>query len=280
MRRLGRGVPRAAWLCALVAVVNGIAWSLFVPPLQAFDETVHVYYGQFLAETYNVPRPVPGSVLSEDELAIVNSVRLFDVVGNLDGHPPWTEVEDRALNRTLGSGLGRVSQGADGGVGVYPPLYYAIGAAGYKLSPYQSLLDRLEAMRFASVLLAGLTALFVCLFVRELVPQPAWAWRAAGLVAAFQPLFGFLSGVFNPDMGMAAGSAVVFYGVARAWRRGLTLGGGVLIGAGLAGAFLSKLAAVGLVPGAGLAVLLLAWRQRAWRGLLGFAAAALAPVLA
>jgi hypothetical protein len=125
-----RRVPRAAWLCALVAVVNGVAWSLLVPPLQAFDETVHVYYGQFLAETYNVPRPVPGSVLSEDELAIVNGVKLFDVVGNTDGHPPWTEAEDSALDEALASGLGRVSQGADGGVGVYPPLYYGLGAVG------------------------------------------------------------------------------------------------------------------------------------------------------
>jgi hypothetical protein len=279
MRRVLRGVPRAAWLCVLVAVVNGIAWSLLVPPLQSFDETVHVYYGQFLAETYNVPRPVPGSVLSEDELAIVNGVKLFDVVGNTDGHPPWTQTEDHALKKTLVSGLGRVSQGADGGVGAYPPAYYALGAIGYKLSPWQSLLDRLEAMRLASTLLAGLTALFVCLFVRELVPRPSWAWKAAGLIAAFQPLFGFLSGVFNPDMGMAAGSAVLFYGIARAWRRGLTLGLGVLIGAALAGAFLSKLAAVGLVPGAGLAVLLMAWRQKALRGLVGFGAAALAPVI-
>ncbi len=279
MRRRLHSVPRAAWLCALVAVVNGIAWSLLVPPLQSFDETVHVYYGQFFAETYNVPRPIPGSVLSEDELAIVNGVKLFDVVGNTDGHPPWTEVEDDGLDKALVSGLGRVSQGADGGVGAYPPLYYALGAIGYKLSPWESLLDRLEAMRLASVLLAGLTALFVCLFARELVPRPVWAWRAAGLVAAFQPIFGFLSGVFNPDMGIAAGSAVLFYGIARAWRRGLTLRLGVLIGAALAGAFLSKLAAAGFVPGAALAVLLLAWRQKAYRGLFSFAAAAGVPVL-
>jgi hypothetical protein len=269
---------RFAAVCVLVAVANGFAWSLLVPPLQAFDEPVHVYYGQFLAETYNVPRPIGGSVYSEDELRVIYGVKLFDVVGNRDGRPPWTEAENHALDRALALPHGRVSQGADGGVGLYPPLYYGIGAIGYLLSPWHSLLDRLEAMRLASVLLAGVTALFVCLFVRELAPRPAWAWQAAGLVAAFQPLFGFLSGVFNPDMGLAAGSAVVLYGIARAWRRGLTPWVGALIGAGLAGAFLAKLAGAGLVPGTGLAVLLLAWRQKAWRAVLPFAGAAAAPV--
>ena len=67
-----RRVPRAARVAALVALLNAIVWSLLVPPLQSFDEPVHVYYGQFLAETYNVPRPVQGSVLSEEEIAIQN----------------------------------------------------------------------------------------------------------------------------------------------------------------------------------------------------------------
>ena len=106
MRHVQR-IPRAARVAALVALINGIVWSLLIPPLQSFDETVHVYYGQFLAETYNVPRPVQGSVLSDEEFAIVNAVRLFDVVGNPDGAPPWTSVEGGALNRALASGLGR-----------------------------------------------------------------------------------------------------------------------------------------------------------------------------
>lgn len=273
-------IPRAARIVAIVALVNGFVWSLLIPPLQSYDETVHLYYGQFLAETYNVPRPVQGSVLSEDELAILNSVRLLDVVGNPDGAPPWTEVEDRELDKALASGLGRVSQGADGGVGSYPPLYYGLGAIAYKLTPSHSLLDRLEAMRLVSALLAAVTAMFVCLFVRELLPARPWASTAAGLVAAFQPMFGFMSGAFNPDLGIAAASAVLFFGIARAWRRGLTWQLGLVIGLALAAGFLSKLAMAAMVPGAALSVLLLAWRWKAWRGLVAFAAGAGAPVLA
>ena len=61
MRARLKTVPPAAKACALIALLNGIAWSLLIPPLQSFDEPVHLYYGQFLAETYNVPRPVEGS---------------------------------------------------------------------------------------------------------------------------------------------------------------------------------------------------------------------------
>ncbi len=279
MRARFKSVPRAAKACALIALLNGIAWSLLIPPLQSFDEPVHVYYGQFLAETYNVPRPVQGTVLSEEEVAIVNAVRLFDVVGNQDGAPPWTRIEDRALDRTLGSGLGRVSQGADGGVGVYPPLYYGLGSIAYLATPSGNLLDRLAAMRLVSALLAAVTALFVCLFARELLPGRPWAWTAAGLVAAFQPLFGFMSGSFNPDMGLAAASAVMLFAIARGWRRGFTPALGLVIGLALAAGFLCKLAMAALIPGAGLSVLLLAWRWKAWKGLFTFAAGAGAPVL-
>jgi hypothetical protein len=273
-----RRIPRAARVAALVALVNAVVWSLLIPPLQSFDEPVHVYYGQFLAETYNVPRPVQGSVLSEEEIAIQNGVRLLDVVGNLDGAPPWTEIEDRELNKALDSGLGRVSQGADGGVGSYPPLFYGLGAVAYTLTPSHNLLDRLEAMRLVSALLAAVTAMFVALFVRELLPGRPWATTAAGLVAAFQPLFGFMSGVFNPDIAMAAASAVLFFGIARAWRRGLTWQLGLVIGLALSTGFLSKLAMAAIVPGAVLSILLLAWRWKAWRPIVTFAAGAGAPV--
>jgi hypothetical protein len=257
----GARVPAA---CAAIALLNGVAWSLLLPPLQSNDEPVHVYYTQRLAETGNPPRPIAGTVLSDEENAVINAVRLYDVAGNTSAHPPWTSFEDRELDRTLAAGPSRLSDGADGGVGVYPPLYYALGAAAYKATPGGSLLDRMEAMRLVSALLAAVAAFFCCLFARELLPGRAWAWAAAGVVAAFQPTFGYLSGAFNPDVAVTAAGAALFYAIARAYRRGLTPWLAVAIGGALAAGFLSKLAFAGLVPGAALAVLLLAWRQRAW----------------
>jgi hypothetical protein len=269
---------RVAVACAVVAVLNGVAWSLLLPPLQSHDEPVHVYYTQRLAETGKVPRPISGTVLSDEENAVINAQRLFDVAGNLDGHPPWTQLEDRALDRTLATGLGRTSDGADGGVGVYPPLYYALGAVAYKATPGGSLLDRMAAMRLVSALLAGVAAFFVCLFARELLPGRPWAWGAAGVIAAFQPVFAYLSGAFNPDMAVTAAGAALFYAIVRALRGGLTPRLGLAIGLAVSLGFLSKLSFAGLIPGAALAVLIAMWRSRAWVGGVVAAVAALVPV--
>ncbi len=270
--------PRSLWLVAIAVVLNGVAWSVLIPPLQAFDEPVHVYYAERLAITGTVPRPILGSVLPDEELAVMDALRVADVAGDPRAKPPWTEAEDHALDRRLAGGLNRRSDGADGGVGVYPPLYYAAGAFAFKATPTASLLDRMAVMRLLSCLLAGVSALFVCLFARELVPSPRWASQAAGAVAAFQPLFGFMSGVFNPDLGVIAASSALFYLLARAFRRGLTPRLGALIGLALAAGFLSKLAMAGLIPGAALAVALAARRSRAWRGAVTAAVAAALPV--
>jgi hypothetical protein len=270
-RAAARAVPRAAWLCALVAVINGIVWSLLVPPLQAFDEPVHIYFSQFLAETGQTPRPIGGTYLSPEENAIVNGVKLFDVVGNRDGRPPWTDLEDERIDAALASGLARTSQGGSGGVGLYPPGYYLLGSAAYRLTPSSSLQDRIAAMRLVSALLAGIAVLCTFLFLRELLPRAPWAWTVGALAVALQPLFGFMSGVFNPDMGLIAAAAALFFLLARAFRRGLSTSLAVAIAVVTAAGVLAKLAMAGLVPGAALGLALLALRDRRVRP---FAAAA------
>jgi 4-amino-4-deoxy-L-arabinose transferase-like glycosyltransferase len=243
----------------------GFVWSLVVPPLQAHDEPAHVYFSQRLAETGHTPRPEPVAAFSEEELTVINGVQLFDVVGNTDGRPPWTDAQDKQLRRQLDAGLHRVSQGGDGGVGSYTPGYYALGAVAYRLSPSTSLLDRLWAMRLVSVILAGVSALFVFLFLREALPRYPWTWASATLISVLQPKLGFMSGVFNPDLGMIAISSALFFLLARAFRTRLTTRLGVLIGFVFAIGVLVKISMVGLAPGVALAVLLLLWRDRAWR---------------
>ena len=72
-RRAGaRGwLPRAAWACAAVALLNGLAWSLITPPFQVPDENAHYAYVQELAERGKLPRMVtPEGFFSpaEDEM--------------------------------------------------------------------------------------------------------------------------------------------------------------------------------------------------------------------
>ncbi len=258
-------IPRAALVCALVGMLNAGAWALLLPPLQAHDEQAHVYYVQYLAETGKVPRPigVDGQSYSEEQMTLVNGLHLFDVVGNPNGRPPWTTVEQRALDKSLAGRLSRVSRiGGAEGVATYPPLYYGAAAVAYKIAAGGNLIDRIFAMRLVSVLFCGITVLFVFLFLRELLPRHRWVWPVGALAVAFEPVFAFISGAVNPDVALAAASAAVFYLIARAFRRGLTPRLGATIGLALALGTLSKVTMAAFVPGVALAGLLLALRAR------------------
>ena len=50
-----RRVPSAAWVCALVAFLNAVCWSILSPPFQVPDEPAHFAYVQQLAEAHQLP---------------------------------------------------------------------------------------------------------------------------------------------------------------------------------------------------------------------------------
>lgn len=142
-----------------------------------------------------------------------------------------------------------------------PPLYYTLETVPYYLGTTGTLLDSLELMRLLSALMAGLTAMFVFLFVREALPRAPWAWTVGGLCAALSPLLGFTSGAVTPDAMLYAVSAAIFYCLARAFRRGFTRRMAIAIGALTAVGFLTKLNFIGLAPGVMLALVVLALRS-------------------
>jgi Predicted membrane protein (DUF2142) len=132
--------------------------------------------------------------------------------------------------------------------------------------------------------MGAITVLFVFMFVRELLPARRWAWPAAALLVAFQPLFGFMSGGVNNDDLLYLMSAGLLWALARAFRRGLTPASGALIGGFFGLDLVSKLTSLGFLPAVALGVALLLWRappaQRrvALRGAMLAAALAAAPV--
>jgi hypothetical protein len=119
-----RGVPLAAWLCALVAFANATAWALITPPLEIPDEEAHIYYVQQLAETGQVPKTTGPETIS----AQANAVRVFSHLDDINvsflARPAWTQAEGRIVARQVRS-LSPVGGGGSVGVGLYPPLYYA-----------------------------------------------------------------------------------------------------------------------------------------------------------
>jgi 4-amino-4-deoxy-L-arabinose transferase-like glycosyltransferase len=260
-RAVLRRVPRAAWVCALVAILNAVCWSLVTPAFQAPDEPDHVAYVKQLAETGELPAS-SSEQLSTEELAVLVGVRHFYVLEQPQNHTISSPEEVGELNRYLALAAAQPHSGSPtaGVAASQPPLYYALESIPYALARGASLLVRVQLMRLLSALFAGLTALFAFLFAREALPAARWSWTVAGLTVALVPLFGFMSGSVNPDALLYAVSAASFYLLARTFRRGLDTRAALALGAVTAVGFLTKLNFVGLAPGLVLGVALLSAR--------------------
>jgi 4-amino-4-deoxy-L-arabinose transferase-like glycosyltransferase len=254
----GRRLPRAAWVCFWVALLNGVAWGLIVPLFQTPDEPGHVAYVQHVAES---GKPPPGGLdlqhFSQEERRLLDAIRWKAVQRKEDDRVPGTATAHKRLERDIDTRADQLSQGGYTTDINNPPLYYFIAAGAYHLSPWTSLPDRMHAIRLLSALLAAITVLFVFLFLRELIPSTPWAWTVGALAVAFQPMFGFTSSGVTSDAVLYAASAGIFYTFALAFRRGLTPRLGLAIGVLAAVGLLSKLNMIGLAPGIGLGLLVL-----------------------
>src|SRR4051812_10035452 len=259
---LWRGPRRAALGCALVAVLNALAWSLLVPPFQVPDEESHTGYVQYLAETGKVPKP--GFIgYSDEENALLRALDFGSVIGVRDNRPPHGPGIDARLRAIERSRLSRVGGGDPAGAVVYPPTFYALESVPYLASPTgSSLLDRLVWMRALCALLAGLTGFLTYRFLRELLPTQPWAWTVGALALAFLPMFGFISGGVQNDAGMYACAAALFWAMTRVLQRGLTPLRGLAVGGALVTGILIKYTMVGLAPAAAAALLVGLWRAR------------------
>jgi hypothetical protein len=256
-----RGVPRTAWVCALVAVLNAVCWSILIPPLQGPDEQAHLAYVQQLAENGSMPNGSSEENFSPEEMALMNDLGFGEVT--LD--PGTPSLPSRANRARLDHDLSqpRLSRKGDGSVGVAasePPLYYALQTVPYELGSGSSLLGRLELLRLLSALLCGLTVLLVFLFIREALPAVPWAWTVGALSAALSPLLGFVGGSLDPDALLFAVCAALFYCFARAFRRGFEPRIACALGAVVATGFLTKVNFVALLGGVFLGLILLTIR--------------------
>jgi 4-amino-4-deoxy-L-arabinose transferase-like glycosyltransferase len=279
--RAARFVGPTGWASAGLAVVCALVWALVVPPFQVPDETGHLGYAQYLAETGKVPRPVPGEPYSSEQRAAMEASQFGSVFGNRDGKPPWSAGEGAQLRAALEQDLPRDDGGAFSSSTNNPPLYYLLQAPVYHAAG-GDLLDRLHAMRLLSVVLAGVTTLGVFLFVRELLPGSRALAAVGALAVAAQPTFAFVSSGVNNDALLFAAAAWLFFCVARAFRVGLSPGLGLGIGAAVAVGVLGKTTFAGLLPGAALGLLVVALRDRSRRrcGLVALAAGAAVALVA
>jgi len=257
-----RRVPSAGRWCFLVAFLNILIWTFVIPPFQVPDEISHFAYVQYVAE---VGRPPPQGAVSQyspQEQDALNALSFTVVAGHAAQRGIMNAIEEEGLREQLAATASPIGEGGSSSATDQPPLYYALEAVPYLLSPSQQILARLEWMRVLSALMAALTVLCIYMFLRELLPGSPWAWTVGALVVAFQPMFCFIGAGVQGDNLLFLASAATFLGLARAFRRGLTYRRAALIGLAIAAGVLGKLTFIALLPGIALALVLLGWR--AW----------------
>jgi Predicted membrane protein (DUF2142) len=260
--RLVRRIPRAGRICFVLAFVNAAIWGVVVPPFQVPDEIAHFGYAQYLAQTGKPPPQGPGAQYSPQEQDALGALDFFSVIGRPQARGILTTGEDRELRAVLATHPSPVGEGGADSITSQPPLYYALEAIPYWISPSHDILTRLALMRLLSALMAACTVLAVFLFLRELFPGTPWTWTVGALAVAFQPTFDFIAAGVQGDNLLFLASALTFLMLLRAYRRGLTMRRSVAIGAVVAVGVLSKLTFIALLPGIALALAVLAWR--AW----------------
>jgi 4-amino-4-deoxy-L-arabinose transferase-like glycosyltransferase len=257
-----RSVPLAAWLCALIACLNAVSWSFVSPPFQVPDEHAHFAYVERLARTGHLPTSSAQEFPLDEQVAL-QDLEVARVSLQPNHHPIGSEAKQRTLEHEIALAVGLSPPPGDGPAGAAasePPLYYAIEAIPYDVGASGGVLDQIALMRLVSALMAGLTSLFAFMFLLEALPSAPGTWTVGGLAVAFMPALGFISGAVNPDAMLCAVSGAVFYCLARAFHRGLTPRLAIAIGAFTAIGFLTKLNFLGLFPGVGLGLVLLAKR--------------------
>jgi 4-amino-4-deoxy-L-arabinose transferase-like glycosyltransferase len=260
--------------------MSAVAWSFITPPFQVPDEPEHVAYVKILAETGRLPT-------QQGNFSLEETVALADLKLQMVAEEPEYQIfSSKAQQEQLTRDLQRAktttqARGEYAGVAAsQPPLYYALQSFPFTLGKGGTLLDQIQLMRLFSSLMAGLTALFTFLFLRETLPRVRWAWTVGGLGVALVPLLGFMSGAVNPDSMLYAVTAALFFLLARAFHRGLTRSLAVALGIVIAIGFATKLNFVGLAPGALLGLIILSVRAARTLGRAAYISLAIALAIA
>ena len=239
----------AAW-CMGLTVLAATAWALLTPPFQVPDELVHSQYAQYLGTSGRFPIPDPDALDRDFRTDRQDEQEtLFRAVPfSAEGKPIWSDTNDETLDERLDRPLAPASSAGARNAAHNPPLYYVYQAMVTRIVAPLRAEDRLLALRLASALLAGGTALLAFGFIREALPSSPLSATVGSLAIGLHPLVGFLGGGVNNDNLLILLGTAVFFMLARSFRRGLTLQRGVALGTIIAAGLLTKTRMALLIP--------------------------------
>ena len=262
-----------------IAALNFACWALITPLFQVPDEVDHFAYTQSLVERGEAPSRNPGSPLarwSSAENTALEDMSFFTDHQVGDSAVPWAPAQEgRYLRQVAATHPPAGNGGGNETAATHGPIYYAALAPAYVLAG-SSPLAQLTLMRIASGLIGALAVLFTFLLVRELAPGRPWLAVLAALLVAYEPMYGFISGAVNNDVGVNAAAAALTYLLLRMVRRGVTLPWGLLTGGLLILLPIIKETGYSLYPIAAIALAMTLWRHHRRRAeLLGYVGLAL-----
>ena len=244
-----RTIPRPLAALLAMATIQVVAWILILPPFQGPDEEAHFAYVQHLAETGERPG-LPGAGARSYSTEQGEAMQWADLVvlrGVVGARPGWAEAEEQRWNDVEASLPDEASSDSEqNAAGGNPPLYYALEAIPYHLSPGGSFFNRFYMARFGSAVFYVAAVAFMWLIAAELF-RPVWARTLATAIFALHPKLAMLGALINPDTLLVLIWTVFIYVGVRIVRHGPTLRR--LIAAGTA------VAASLLTHGRGLAIL-------------------------
>ncbi len=255
---------RPVLVVLLIAFANNLAWALITPPFEGPDEYAHVAYAVDLAERGKAPTPTsPGNFTSTENVYALDATRSFSVLGANATRPPWSEGTRRLYDERVTRDRPARDNGGGGDItsATHGPIYYLLAAAGYLIAG-GDFFTRMFGMRVASALLGALAAACVYGTVRELIPSRRWPAVTAGLLLAFQPMFGFMSGVVNADNGVNCAAAALIFLLVRGMRRGFTPRLAAAVPVVLVLGVFAKATMLALLPALALALAVALWRRR------------------
>lgn len=257
---------KAVVLVAVVALVSGGSWAVITLPFDSPDESEHFAYVQSVAERHQRPDSSPtaqGTYATAQTLAL-EALRHPTRIGGADTRPPWTEAardryrEREAEKLPLDNGGGYADA-----TRLHLPAYYSLLVPAYSVGG-ESVFAQLTWARLFSVLFGLVVALAAYGIVREVAPRRPDLALLSGLLVALQPMFSFMAGSVNNDMGVNAAAAVAVYLGVRLLRRGTPV---VAVGFGcaLAVAPIMKGTGLALIPPAVIVLVGYAFRRPGWR---------------
>jgi hypothetical protein len=219
-----RRVPPPLLLLLGVALVLSASWSLATAPMQGPDEADHIGYIEHLAETGHIPSATAGAGgYATDEVA-ARGTGFLRMYQNPLARPPWSNAAQdafRSYEDTLPASARKNGDGPNS-VGKNPPLYYALEAVGWKLTPGGHFFGRVFVLRALTGLMFLITVVFAWLMAGELFGRRRLPQTITTAVVALLPMDGFMSGIVNTDSLLAAIWAAFLWLALRTLRLGLS----------------------------------------------------------